>query len=89
MMSEEEGESIHASVNSELRQLFSVREPAKKLSLILNRQELRSKAPKSLLARIPRLCTFCKDKQQLRVFLRQGKDRKRCCPKCNPEMFPM
>ena len=45
MMSEEEGESIQASVNSELRQLFSVREPAKKLSLILKCQELRSKAP--------------------------------------------
>ena len=76
MMSEEEGESIHASVNSELCQLFSVHEPAKKLSFILKRQELRSKAPKSLLAHIPRLCALCKDKRHLRVFLHQGKDRK-------------
>ena len=63
--SEEEGRSIHASVNSELCQLFSVREPARKLPLTLKRQELRSKAPKSLLAHAPRLCTFCKDKRQL------------------------
>ena len=87
MLSEEEGESLHASVNCELRQLFAVRDPTKKLALLLKRQELRCKAPKTFLQRKPRLCFVCKQNGQLRVFLHGGNDGKRHCPKCNPEKF--
>ena len=51
MLSEEEGESLHAAVNIELRQLVAVRNPAERMSLLVQRQELRSKASKSLLNR--------------------------------------
>ena len=75
MMSEEEGESLHASINCELRNLYSVCDPAEKLALLLKRHELRSKAPKSLLKRQPRLCSTCKDSNQVRIFLRGGGER--------------
>ena len=52
MLSEEEGESLHASVNSELRGFYSLCDPTKKFSNILKRHEIRSKASKSLFARM-------------------------------------
>ena len=86
-LSEEEGESLHASVNCELQQLFTVRDPTQKLALLLKRQELRCKAPKTFLQRKPRLCLVCKQNGKPRVFLRGGNDGKRHCPKCNPDKF--
>ena len=44
MLSEQEGESLHNSVNQELRQLYCVRNPCQKLKLVLRRQELWSKS---------------------------------------------
>ena len=60
LLSEEEGESLHAAVNMELRQLIAVRNPAEKMQLLLKRQELRSKASKNLIRREPRMCKDCK-----------------------------
>ena len=87
MLSEEEGESLHAAVNMEHRQLVAVRNSSDRMSLIIKRQELRSNATKSLLKRKPRLCLQCKDVNKTRTFLRGGKDGNRYCPQCDPEKF--
>lgn len=60
LLTEEEGERLHAAVNMELRQLVCLRNPAEKMQLLMKRQELRSQAPKNLLKKVPRLCVKCK-----------------------------
>ena len=79
-MSEEEGESL-------LRNLFSIRDPTKKLSLVFKRQELHARAPKSLMSKTVRLCKACKETFQKWVFLRARKDGNCYCPVCCPQMF--
>ena len=54
---EEEGESLHNSVNQELRRLACVRNDIHKLKLVLKGQELRGKADRSLSVPTPRLCS--------------------------------
>ena len=49
MLSEQEGESKHASVNAELRSIANVRSHAERIHLVLQREELRSISDKSLL----------------------------------------
>ena len=61
-LSGEEGESLHSSVNQELRQLACVRDQAERLMLVLGRQELRATVDKSLLKGVARLCVNCKVK---------------------------
>ena len=69
---EQEGESLHNSVNQELRQLYCIRNPCQKLKLVLRRQELWSKSDRKLLDCVGRLCSDCKD-AGLRSFLKNGK----------------
>eukprot|EP00112_Aurelia_sp_Birch-Aquarium-sp1_P023111 Seg6757.3 transcript_id=Seg6757.3/GoldUCD/mRNA.D3Y31 product="hypothetical protein" protein_id=Seg6757.3/GoldUCD/D3Y31 len=72
----EEGESLHAAVNQELRQLACVRDQGEKIRLVLERQELRSSVNKLLMKGTARLCGKCKSKGE-RHFLEQalmGKD---------------
>ena len=57
MLSEQQGESKHASINAELRSLACVRNHAERLRLILEKEELRSTMNKSLIKPKPRLCT--------------------------------
>eukprot|EP00112_Aurelia_sp_Birch-Aquarium-sp1_P019382 Seg4785.1 transcript_id=Seg4785.1/GoldUCD/mRNA.D3Y31 product="hypothetical protein" protein_id=Seg4785.1/GoldUCD/D3Y31 len=87
LLSEEEGESFHAAVNMELRQLVAVRNPTEKMQLLLKRQELRSKASKNLIRRKPRMCKDCKASTGKRVFLRAGVDGQRHCPNCELKFF--
>ncbi len=87
LLSEEEGESLHAAVNMELRQLVAIRNPTEKMQLLLKRQELRSKASKNLIRRKPRMCKDCKASTGKRVFLRAGVDGQRQRPNCELESF--
>jgi len=68
--SEEEGESLHNSVNQELRRLACVRNNKLKLKLVLQSQELRGKADRSLAVPKARLCPTCKE-QGKRSFLKR------------------
>eukprot|EP00112_Aurelia_sp_Birch-Aquarium-sp1_P014119 Seg3023.1 transcript_id=Seg3023.1/GoldUCD/mRNA.D3Y31 product="hypothetical protein" protein_id=Seg3023.1/GoldUCD/D3Y31 len=85
-LSEEEGESLHAAVNQELRQLACVRDQAEKIRLVLERQELRSSVNKLLMKGTARLCGKCKSKGE-RHFVRTGIDGKRHCPVCQIDKF--
>ena len=76
---EEEGESLHNSVNQELRRLACVRNDVQKLKLVLKGQETRGKADRSLAVPTPRLCPLCKG-QGKRSFLKKGS-----CPTCPQE----
>ena len=76
---EEEGESLHNSVNQELRRLACVRDDSQKLKLVLKGQELRGKADRSLAVPKAILCPICKG-QGTKSFLKKGN-----CPKCLPE----
>ena len=76
---EEEGESLHNSVNQELRRLACVRNDIHKLKLVLKGQELRGKADRSLAVPTPRLCSTCKG-QGKKSFLKKGN-----CPNCSQE----
>ena len=87
LLSEEEGERLHAAVNMELWQLVAVRSPGDKMQLVLKRQVLRSKASKNLIQRKPRTCKDCKASKGKRVFLRAGLDGQRHCPDCEMEFF--
>ena len=49
LLSEEEGESLHAAFNMENRQLVSVRQGGQRMYLSLKRHTLRSQCDKSLL----------------------------------------
>ncbi|XP_057296535.1 uncharacterized protein LOC130625451 [Hydractinia symbiolongicarpus] len=76
LLSEEEGESLHNSVNKEVRQLYGVRDQDLKLTLLLQRQELWSKANRKLQIGVERVCVPCKGNGQ-KSFYRKGK-----CPCC-------
>ena len=73
MLSEQEGESKHVSVNAELRSLSSVRSHSERIRLVLEKEELRSSMDKNLIKRKARLCSNCTEKI---VFLRAGSDGK-------------
>ena len=67
ILSEEEGESLHCSVNNQLRQYRNVRDQSEKVRLILTNEELLSIADRSLAYVTPRpKCDPCN------VFLRMG-----------------
>ena len=59
LFSEEEGESLHASFNTEMRALGAVRDPSLQMQLLQEHQELRSLCNKSLIERKPRVCRRC------------------------------
>ena len=80
-LSEEEGESLHSSVNQELKQLACVRDQSEKIRLVLERQEQRANTSKTLLKGTARLCQVCKSKGE-KHFLRKGNDGERHCPVC-------
>ncbi|XP_065678572.1 uncharacterized protein LOC136093529 [Hydra vulgaris] len=71
LLSEEEGECLHNSVNKELRQLHSVRNQEQKLHLVLKRFELLSKADRKLQASKVRKCVVCSERGE-NSFYRQG-----------------
>ncbi|XP_065678677.1 uncharacterized protein LOC124819115 [Hydra vulgaris] len=71
LLSEEEGECLHNSVNKELRQLHSVRNQEQKLHLVLKRFELHSKADRKLQASKVRKCVVCSERGE-NSFYRQG-----------------
>lgn len=74
LLSEEEGESLHAAFNMENRQLYSVRNGGHRMFLGLKRHTLRSKCDKDLLSPPKRLCK-CSDhgrSAQKRTFLVNG-----------------
>ena len=82
LLSEEEGESLHASINMEYRNLLSVeyrnllsvRQAEYKMQLSLKRQSLRSQSDKCLLQPIARLCKCLEHgKGSERHFLKNGK----------------
>ena len=86
LCSEEEGESLHASFNLELRGLVSVRDPAEQMRILQERQEMRCQVDKSLLMPEKRLCLVCKG-NGIRSFLKLsgGKTSSNSpvkCPKC-------
>ena len=70
LLSEEEGESLHCSMNQHLRQLVCVRDPAQKLCLAVQRQELSNRSERSYLIKDKRKCT-CQS------FFKKG-----ICPSC-------
>ena len=86
LLSEQEGESMHAVVKAELRSLACVRNKAEKLRLVLQRDEIRSGAKKNLMTPTPRLCPICKSGGK-RSFLRCGNDSMRRCAVCEPSYF--
>ena len=83
LLSEQEGESKHASVNAVLRSMACVRNHAEKIRLVLEKEELRSAVDKSLLKQKARMCFVCPG----RVFLRAGIDGQKHCPNCEPYLF--
>ena len=56
MLSEQEGESKHASINAELRSLSCVRSHSERIRLVLEKEELRATMDKSQITPKPRLC---------------------------------
>jgi len=79
LLSEEEGESLHAAFNMENRQLASVRDPGKRIFLSLKRHSLRSQSDKLLMKANERLCTKCSQPGN-RIFLKNG-----ICEQCSKE----
>ena len=77
--SEQEGESLHNVVNQELRQLYGVRDPCQKLKLVLQRQELWTKADRKLLDAKIRRCPHCQGQGGLSFFYKKGLDK---CLRC-------
>ena len=73
MLSEQEGESKHASINAEIRPLANVRNASERIRLVLEREELRSMIDKTLLIPENRICKTCKE-IDIRTFLRAGAD---------------
>ena len=72
-LSEEEGESVHHSINKQLQQYQSVRDEGEKLRLVITNEELLSTADRRLADVKPRpKCDSCK------VYLRKG-----LCPQCH------
>ena len=86
LLSEQSGESLHAAVNMEVRQLVSVKDKSQQIRLVFERQELRSLADKSMLTRQSRLCPSMHSCKK-RSFLKTGKDKKKHCPICEPNFF--
>ena len=78
LLSEEEGESLHAAFNMENHQLVSVRESGYRIYLSLKRHAIRGQCDKSLLKAPKRLCS-CSEHgfSSERNFLKDG-----VCPKC-------
>ena len=85
-LSEQEGESKHASINAEIRPLANVRNASERICLVLEREELRSMIDKTLLIPENRICKTCKE-IDIRTFLRAGVDGNRHCPICHPDCF--
>ena len=54
ILSEEQGESLHNSINKQLRQYQSVRDQGKKLQLVVTSKELLNQADGTLLLPVPR-----------------------------------
>ena len=71
-LSEKEGESLHSICNKELQQLHGVRDQELKLSLLLKRFELFSKADQKLQIAKIRKCVECKG-NVFTSFFRKGK----------------
>ena len=66
-LSEEEGKSVHHSINKRLQQYQSVRDEGEKLRLVITNEELLSTADRKLVDVKPRpKCDSCK------VYLRKG-----------------
>ena len=86
MLSEQEGESKHASINAEIQPLANVRNASGRICSVLEREGLRSMMDKKLLLPENRICSLCKE-GSIRSFLRAGIDGKRHCPKCHPDFF--
>ena len=82
MLSEQEGESKHASVNAELRSLTCVRSHSERNRLVLEKDELCSHIDKSLIKPKPRICPNCP-----RTYLRAGNDGKKHCNFCDTGYF--
>ena len=85
-MLSDQGESKHASVNAELRSLACVRNHAKKIRLVIEREEICTFNNKDIMKSKARLCGKCKD-NEAHVFLRSGRDGIRHYPVCEPEHF--
>ena len=86
LLSEQSGESLHAAVNMEVRQLVSVKDKSQQIRLVFERQELRSLADKKMLKRESRLFPSMHNSKK-RSFLKTGKDKKKHCPICEPNFF--
>ena len=80
LCSEEEGESLHARFNAEMRALGAVRDPSLQMQLLQERQELRSMCDKSLFDRKPRVCRKCLG-QGIKSFLKVV-GKRQICPGC-------
>ena len=59
LCSEEEGESLHARFNAEMRARGAVRDPSLQMQLLQERQEMHGMCDKTLIARKPRVCRRC------------------------------
>ena len=71
-LSEEEGESLHCSINKQLRQYQSIRNEGEKLVHVVKNQELLNTADRNLAKVTPRpKCDSCN------IYLRKG-----VCPQC-------
>ena len=80
LLSEEEGESLHAAFNMENRQLVSVRQGGQRVSLSLKRHSLRSKCDKEMLVPPKRLCKCSEHGHSAkRTFLKKGESQ---CENC-------
>lgn len=79
LLSEEEGESLHAAFNMENRQLVCVREGGQRMFIGLKRHSIRSQCDKGMLLPPKRLCK-CSERgfSAKRSFLKGGK-----CEKCD------
>ena len=76
LLSEEEGESLHAAINMENRVLACMKQDSKRLLLSLRRHAIRSECDKTLLARKSRICKSCKSQNE-RSYFKNG-----LCGKC-------
>ena len=59
MLSQQEGESKHASINAELRPMACMRSHSERICLVLEKEELRSSVYKAMIQPKPRLCANC------------------------------
>ena len=82
LCSEEEGESLHAAFNLEIRAVTSVRDPAEQMRILQERQEMRCHADKSLITPSQRVCRKCQQGNGAKSFFRSpvgGNGPKACC----------